>query len=183
MAVLQRMTYDMLLDLPEERRELLDGELLMAASPAKKHQLVVKRLEHRLYQAELAGYGEFWPAPFDVYLDQYNVTQPDVIFVAPQRRDAVHEDKMFGVPDLIVEILSPTTAHIDRGRSRKGKLGIYERFGVPSYWIIDPDKEVISVYTLQDGHCPERPFLYRRGDMLTHHLFLDIPINVSELFQ
>ena len=183
MAVLQRMTYDMLLDLPEERRELLDGELLMAASPARKHQLVVKRLEHLLYQAELAGYGEVWPAPFDVYLDQYNVTQPDLIFVAPQHRDAVREDKMFGVPDLIVEVLSPTTAHIDRGRSRKGKLGVYERFGLPTYWIIDPKEEVISVYTLRDGHFPETPLLYRPGDVLTHHLVSDVPISVSELFQ
>ena len=183
MAVLQRMTYDMLLDIPEERRELLDGELLVAASPAKKHQLVVKRLERFLDQAELAGYGEFWPTPFDVYLDQYNVTQPDLIFVAPQRREAVHEDKMFGIPDLIVEVLSPTTAYIDRGRSRKGKLGTYERFGVPSYWIIDPGTEIISVYTLRDGHFPEAPMLYRRGDVLTHPLFADILIEVSELFQ
>jgi Uma2 family endonuclease len=137
MAVMQRMTYAMLLDIPEERRELLDGELLLTPSATRKHQLVVKRLGANLYQAELAGYGEYWPAPFDVYLDQINVTQPDLIFVAPQHREAVHEDKMFGVPDLIVEVLSPTTAHIDRGRSRKGKLGIYERFGLPSYWIID----------------------------------------------
>lgn len=183
MAVMQRMTYDMLLDIPEERRELLDGELLMAASPAKKHQLVVKRLERFLDRAELADYGEYWPAPFDVYLDQYNVTQPDLIFVAPLHREAVHEDKMFGVPDLLVEILSPTTAHIDRGRRRKGKLGTYERFGVPSYWITDPDKEIISVYTLQDGHFPEAPVVYCRGDVLTHPLFPGIPIEVGELFQ
>jgi Uma2 family endonuclease len=183
-AVLQqRMTYDMLQELPEERRELLDGELFVAASPAKKHQLVVKRLEHLLYQAELAGYGEVWPASFDVYLDQYNVTQPDLIFVGRQHLEAVHEDKMMGVPDLLVEILSPSTAHIDRGRSRKGKLGIYERFGLPSYWIIDPKNEVISVYTLFDGRFPVVPVLFRPGDVLTHPLFPDIPIPVSELFQ
>jgi Uma2 family endonuclease len=183
MAVLQRMTYDMLLDLPEERRELLDGELLMAASPARKHQLVVKRLEHVLYQAELAGYGEVWPAPFDVYLDQHNVTQPDLLFVTQPRLAIIQEDKVLGVPDLIVEILSPTTAHIDRGRSRKGKLGVYQRFGLPSYWIIDPKEEVISVFTLLDGCFPEAPLLYRPGDVLTHPLFPDIPISVGELFQ
>jgi Uma2 family endonuclease len=184
MAVLQqRMTYDMLQALPEERRELLDGELFVAASPAKKHQLVVKRLERYFDRAEIAGYGQFWPAPFDVYLDQYNVTQPDVIFVGPQHLEAVHEDKMMGVPDLLVEILSPSTAHIDRGRSRKGKLGIYERFGLPSYWIIDPAHEVISVYTLLDGRFPAAPLIYRPGDVLTHPLFPEMPIPVSELFQ
>ena len=185
MAVALKLTFADVLALPDDgsRYELLDGELVVAASPVTRHQRVSKRLEYVLYLAELAGYGEVFYAPFDVILDQFNTVQPDLLFVRAGHGLIVGEQRIEGVPDLMVEILSKRTAGIDRGRGRKGKLGIYERFGAPCYWIIDPDKESVAEYTLQDGRYPTQPQVRVAGERIVCPLFPTITIDVAELFR
>jgi hypothetical protein len=120
MAVAHHLTYADLLDIPGERRELLGRELHVAASPSKRHQRVVRELGAYFLGAMRAGLGEVWYAPFDVYLDLHNVVQPDLLFVRAGREAIVQENKVVGVPDLAVEILSPSTAAVDVGRAPKG---------------------------------------------------------------
>ena len=185
MAVAQKLTYADVLAMPDDSRryELLDGELIVAASPATRHQRVSKRLEHALYAAELAGYGEVFYAPFDVVLDPYNTVQPDLLFVRAGREAIVREERIEGVPDLMVEILSRRTAGIDLGRGRKGKLGTYERFGVPYYWVIDARGASVAEYALLDGRYPEEPLVRAAGEHIVCPLFPTITITVSELFR
>lgn len=185
MAVAQKLTFQDVLALPDDGRryELLDGELIVAASPTTRHQRVCKRLEHALYAAEMAGYGEVFFAPLDVVLDQFNTVQPDLVFVRAGNAVIVGDERIEGIPDLLVEILSENTAGIDRGRGRKGKLGTYERFGVPYYWIVDAGRETVAEYTLLDGRYPEPPPLRRAGDKVICPLFPSIRIDVAALFR
>jgi Uma2 family endonuclease len=146
-TVKSRATLSDYLALPESNQivELLDGEIIMSATPVPKHQ----RLVGRFYMLinTLKPNGEVFVAPLGVYLDDDNVPEPDVLWLAENSRCKVGEKLLEGVPDLIVEVLSPGTARQDKVK----KFRLYERFGVPEYWIADPIEEYIEVYTLVSG--------------------------------
>ena len=88
--------------------------------------------------------GRTWVAPLDVVLSNYDVAQPDILFVSNERRGIITEANVSGAPDLVVEILSPSTAE----RDRELKLTLYARYGVREYWIVDPDDETVEVMEL-----------------------------------
>ena len=113
----------------DERHELLNGELVMVPSPSYAHQAVQTRLSWRLAAfVETHDLGECLNAPLDVFFSEHDVVQPDIVFIARNRRaDMIRTDgKLHGAPDLVVEVLSPTAA-TDRGT----KHDLYERHGVP----------------------------------------------------
>jgi Uma2 family endonuclease len=118
----------------------------MAPAPEIGHQRLVVRL-YKAIDGIVPG-GEVLIAPVDVYLDENNVLQPDVLWIAPDSRCTPVEGKYFqGPPDLVVEILSPGSGH--RDKSKKFKL--YERFGVREYWIADPVHRLLEVWQLVEG--------------------------------
>lgn len=143
--------------MPEDgkRYEAIGGELYVTAAPSRHHQWVVLRLavefDRLLVQP---GHGEVYPAPFGVeFPDTQEGVQPDFIFVSRDRLHIVGEDWVRGAPDLVVEILSPSTATRDRGI----KLKLYHRQGVAEYWIVDPDAQIVDVWDLAAGASrPER---------------------------
>ena len=94
--------------------------------------------------------GEVLIAPFDVVLSQENVVQPDILFVSNERSGIITEANISGAPDLVVEILSPSTADRDRGLN----LELYTRFGVREYWIVDPVESTIRVISLESAGGP-----------------------------
>ena len=97
------------------------------------------------------GHGEVFDAPFLVeFPGTGNRVQPDLLFVSDERREIIGEKQVLGAPDLVVEILSPSTAHRDRGI----KLDLYARSGVRQYWIVDPAEDVVDVWCFGDetGH-------------------------------
>jgi Uma2 family endonuclease len=117
-------------------------------APSTTHQTVSKRLQHQLYtQVELAGLGVVFNAPVDVQLGEYDIVQPDLVVVLKERAQMITHPKINGVPDLVVEILSPSTAEIDRSLKKR----IYERAGVGEYWIADPESRRLEQYRLVDG--------------------------------
>jgi Uma2 family endonuclease len=92
--------------------------------------------------------GKVFPAPCDVVLSNTDVVQPDLLFVSREREHIlVGGDNVQGAPDLVVEILSPSTAHRDRGL----KLDLYQKSGVAEYWIVDTERRVVHQYVLEDG--------------------------------
>ena len=132
--------------LPDEMRaELIDGVLYDMATPAFIHQMIVMQISVKLanYIKEKGGKCIPLGAPFDTQLDCDNRTmvQPDVMVICD--RDKIRKNKLFGAPDFIVEVLSPSTKHKDRSI----KLDKYMAAGVREYWIVDPDKKHITVYT------------------------------------
>lgn len=132
-----------------ERYEIYDGQLIpMAPSPNAYHQRLLTRLFRLLdgfVQTQQAG--EVFVAPFDVVLDEDNTAQPDLLFVAKENAGIV-QNWIFGAPDLVVEIISPSSIR----RDRQDKLEQYARFGVKEYWIIDPANHSLEILTLENKH-------------------------------
>ncbi len=145
----RRMTAREFLALPTTNLpyELIHGEEIMSPSPTLSHQLLSSRLFKLIER--LAPGGIVLYAPVDVYLDEANVVQPDVLWVAEGGACKPVEGKYLrGAPDLTAEILSPGTAL----RDKKDKFRLYEKFGVREYWIIDPDEAFLEIWAPREGH-------------------------------
>jgi len=128
------------------RYEILDGEIvLMAPSPTIKHNSVINNI-CTIFNSYLKGKKcRVFSDNLDVYLDEKNIVQPDVKIVC--NPDILKERRIEGAPDLVVEVLSPSTAKKDKGY----KKDLYERFGVKEYWIVEISNCSIEVYLLKDG--------------------------------
>jgi len=145
MLVDTRLTYDDYCLLPNNGRryEIIDGELFVTPSPRRAHQNVVTQLSYYLVEfVKREGQGRVYVAPFDVVFSFHDVVEPDILYVSKERASVVTEDNVQGAPDLVVEVLSATTANIDRTT----KLKLYARYGVQEYWLIDPDECTADVY-------------------------------------
>ena len=115
--------------------------------PSTKHQSASANLFKLLSRhIDDRNLGKLFYAPIDLILDPTTILQPDLLFVFSSHQQIITERAVEGVPDLVVEILSPTTSRTDRVT----KAQIYARYGVPVYWIVDPDEESIEIYLL-DG--------------------------------
>lgn len=178
-----KFTYEDYLLFPEDgrRHELIEGEHFVTPAPKTKHQIVSSNL-HRIlgsfvYQRRL---GRVLSAPTDVVLSELDVVQPDLLFVSTSRLSIMTDTHIHGAPDLVVEILSETTRKPDEIIKRK----LYERVGIPEYWIIDPELEIVKVYRLADQRYVRAAELSREaGDLLTTPLFADLQIPLAEIFQ
>ena len=163
----------------DERYELIHGDLIiMAPSPREAHQRVDMNLGSRLYMhVEERELGRVYSAPFDVVLSNTIVVQPDLIFVSNERLHIITEDNIRGAPDLVVEILSPSTA----GRDRTVKRSIYAGYKVKEYWQVDTDAKTIMVLLLgENGY--ELAGIYGEGQTLTSPTLDGIYLNLSEIF-
>ena len=177
-----RATYEDYLNTPEgERYELLDGELVMVPAPNTIHQTLVMELSASLHAfVKRRALGKVYVAPFDVVLwdgDEANVVQPDLLFVSAARAGIITEANVQGAPDLVVEILSPSTESLDRGYKRE----LYARHGVGEYWLVDPDAGSVTVLRLGDGGY-ETAGTYGSGQMLASPTLEGLSIDVGEVF-
>ena len=136
------------------RYESIGGRLYVTPAPAIRHQRVSKRLQSALVGLlEETGHGEVFHAQLLVeFPGTGDRVQPDLLFVSDERRGIITEKAVKGAPDLVVEILSPSTAHRDRGI----KLDLYARRGVREYWIVDPVRDVVDVWRFGDHPGHER---------------------------
>ena len=171
-------TYDDLRDFPEDnlRRELIGGELIVTAAPSTRHQLVVVRLIQLLRNYADARGGTVLTAPFDVYLSQSDVVEPDVLFVTPNNRKKLESQFVRGAPDIVIEVSSPSTRRLELQR----KLQLYERYGVPEYWYVDLDADRIEVYRLAAGDYGT-PRLLGRSESLRSDLLPGFAAEVDEV--
>ena len=182
-ARLKEWTYEEFMALPEGgpvRYEIIDGDLCMTPAPSPRHQEISKNL---LFEIErflrTNPLGEIFAAPVDVVFSQEppQVVVPDLVFVAAEHLSLITEKNLQGVPDLLVEILSPTTATIDR----RVKHALYERVGVPEYWIVDPERNSVQVFRLSGGrYAPALEF--GLGDRLETPLLPGLSIPLSNVF-
>ena len=145
-TTVKRLTYDDLESIPQEREgdrhEIIDGELVVTPSPIPNHESITQNIPWALSQVVRKNkLGRLYTAPVDVRLSPDNVLIPDIIFVARERRQIVGAKVIEAAPDLVVEILSPGTRRRDLGVKR----GLYARFGVREYWIVDPDERSVTV--------------------------------------
>lgn len=130
------------------RHEIIAGDHYMNPAPTTDHQRYSRRIQFQIYdQIEESGRGEVFNAPADVQLSDHDIVQPDLIVVVRERRLIITPTKIKGTPDLIVEILSASTKQNDRVLKKE----LYERVGVPEYWIVDPDNHVVEQFVLRGG--------------------------------
>ena len=145
-----KLTYEDYLQFPEDesRHEIIDGDHYVSAAPFVPHQRILKRLMVQLYRKfEETGLGEVLPAPVAVVLSRTDVVEPDLVVVLDEHASMIRRERIEGAPDLVVEILSPSTAYRDRGL----KLDLYRKSGVGEYWIVDPERRVVQQYVLAAG--------------------------------
>ncbi len=164
----------------DTRHEVVDGELLVSPSPDERHQRFTGRLFTRLsVHVEEHGAGRVYVAPFDVILSETNVVQPDVLFVAQaQVAEVIQERGVFGAPDLVVEVLSPST----EARDRQGKLVAYQRAGVAEHWLVaGGDAPSIEVRRRKRGRLVLVETL-GPGDVLTTPLLPGLRLDLAKLF-
>jgi Uma2 family endonuclease len=127
---------------------LIDGEIVMTPSPVPRHQVISVRLTAEFNDAiARRGRGLVLAAPLDVWLDEANIVQPDLIVLLNDRLHQVTDRLIEGPPSLLVEIVSPTS----RVRDRSLKRTRYARFGVPEYWLVEPEANAIVVHAAPDG--------------------------------
>jgi Uma2 family endonuclease len=172
------LTYDDLFSFPNDglRRELIDGELIVSPSPRVRHQEIVGVLFNALWNhVHDHGGGRVFVAPLDVLLSDMNVLEPDIFFVAESQLEIITEPNIKGVPALVIEVLSDP--RIDRVRKRD----VYARFGVPEYWIVDPDADRVETYRLR-GEAYGKPEILEPGEALTYEALPDFTIDLASLF-
>lgn len=125
--------------------QLIEGKLVMTPAPNPFHQIISANLFKTISKfTDEKGAGLTLYSPVDIYLDEENAFQPDIVFISKHRRDIIKDDGIHGAPELVVEILSPSTAYYDI----KKKYKIYERSGVKEYWIVDPEMKSVEIYAL-----------------------------------
>lgn len=174
------LTADDLATFPDDgnRYEIIGGVLYVSPSPTSRHQVILTQLATwlNLHALQHDG-GRVIVAPMDVHLSPHDVVQPDVLMVGKDRLAIVQERGIAGAPDLVVEILSPSTMTTDFIR----KAGLYAQYGVREYWIVDPEGETVVVQTLEgDRYVYVNEF--GKDDTLTSPLLPGLALDLSHVF-
>ncbi len=176
------MTYEDLLLLPEDglRHEIIDGEHYVNASPITKHQRVSYNLivEIGIYLRE-HPVGKLFHAPFDVVFTRYDVVEPDLIFISSEHLEILTTKNIQGSPDLLVEILSDSNRKYDEVTKRT----LYERTGVPEYWIIDPVADDVRIFRRNASGRYERAVELSGDDTLTSSFLPGLEIRLNRIFE
>lgn len=163
--VLQRpLDADDLRAFPDDRNryEIIGGQLIVSPSPSTRHQHVLTHLStwlnlHLIHHQA----GKLYVAPMDVHLSFYDVVQPDILVVLDDRMEIIREQGIVGAPNLVVEILSPSSKITDR----VDKAALYASSGVQEYWIVDPIGETVTVYGLDGDRFSPSAKLKRSADL------------------
>jgi Uma2 family endonuclease len=167
--------------LPDDgnRYEIIEGYVYMSTSPTYFHQFIIKRL-YRFWgvRVEEAGLAHTDWSPLGVFMPGCDPVQPDFIVVLKENEHIIHDRRVYGVPDLIVEVLSPGNAAYDQTT----KLQAYANAGVPEYVIIDPAKRILTRYRLTEPGRYNKIGTYRETDTVTFACLPSISLHIAKLF-
>ncbi|WP_078414715.1 Uma2 family endonuclease [Priestia abyssalis] len=165
----------------EQRYEIIDGIPYMQAAPSRQHQRIVTQLTGELYTFFKGKTCEVYTAPFDVRLsaaedeEEYQVVQPDISVVCDERK--LDDKGCKGAPDLIVEVLSPSTWQ----RDRIEKLNQYQRHKVREYLLIYPNEKIVEQYILEENGMYGTPHIYNEEDVFRSYIFPEFEITMSTI--
>ena len=175
----KKYTYEDYAKLPEGAPyQLIGGELIMTPAPTPYHQYISGNIYSILKEfVEKNNLGQLYYSPIDVYFEETETYQPDIIFISKERLDIIKETKIEGAPDLVIEILSPATAYYDLRK----KFKIYEKHGVKEYWIVDPEEKSIEIYQNQEGKF-KLIQMAKEKDTVNSSLFKDFELNLEKIF-
>lgn len=158
-------------------QQLIGGEIIMSPSPNPIHQQIIVELT-TLFQNYVSKYGSgyVYVSPIDVFLKENEVYQPDIIFISTERKNII-EEKIKGAPDLVVEVLSPSTAYYDLTH----KKNIYEETGVKEFWVVDSEGKTVEIY--ENVNKTFIPFSRARiSGIVTSKVLTELKIEIDKLF-
>jgi len=162
----------------EVRCEIIANELFMSPAPNTEHQEVSGEIEFLLRTfCKKNKLGKIFDAPFDVIIDENNVVQPDLLFISNENLPKLTKRGFEGVPDLVVEIISPSTFY----RDSVEKKDFYEQIGVSEYWLIEPANQVIEVFTLKNGKYQIFSLVVEKG-VAKSKILQGFEVNSEEIF-
>ena len=166
--------------MPEEKRyDLIDGELYMAPAPGSVHQFILRNLGFLLWGFVSSNQlGQVAFAPFDVILSDEDVVQPDLLFISRVRQGIISDRGSEGPPDLVVEVLSPSTQQQDRALKRK----LYAKYGVRELWLVDPESRTNEVLGLEADEFSTRG-VYPENTPLVSPLIPGLSLPADQVFQ
>jgi Uma2 family endonuclease len=173
-------TYQDYLELPDDgkRYEIIEGELIMSPAPYTIHQEVMLNIAVELVNfVRKTKIGKIYIAPTDVVISDINVVQPDILFITNKKLQIITAKNIKGVPDLIIEIISPATGYYDL----RGKKDIYEKFGVQEYWIVDPMKQRVEIYLNFENKFELHQRLEKKG-ILKSNILKGLDLNLDTIF-
>ena len=176
----KKITYADYLKIEDNNRyEIFNGELLMVPAPSTDHQEISRNIGFLIWNfVKQKGIGKVFNAPVDVVFDDDEVFQPDIIFIKSENQSIIGKNAIQGVPDLIVEIVSPSSTFYDTIE----KKDIYRKYGVKEYWIIFPDEKVIEVLSLEKGEYLE--FCKSKKEGIVKSKILEgLEINSKDVFE
>lgn len=171
--------YEDLLEFPDDGRrfEIIDGELFEMTAPGPLHQIALVNLILLLAPTVLARGGRLIPSPIDMFFSGANPVQSDIVVLLAERLNLISKRGIEGVPNLLIEILSPSNP----GRDRVHKFALYARNGVLEYWLVNPDAATVEVLVLADGTY--RPHVLATGEeSVTSPLLSDLSFPASAVF-
>ncbi len=174
-------TWDDYLRLPDDgnRYEIIRGDLYVSPAPVLAHQFIVAALIRHLGNFASRGKGLVLGAPLDVLLPGIaSPIQPDVVFFLPGNLPDLSGKNFEGVPDVVVEVLSPGTSHEDRSV----KFTAYEEAGVAELWLADPQTGTISVYASDAGGRYRELGRFGEGDRLRSRAISGFELDLDEVF-
>lgn len=132
--------------------QLINNNLVISPSPLDIHQVVLMDIFYELQHiVKKTKKGVLRIAPYDVHFSKQNILQPDIVFIANNNINKIGKNALMGAPDIVIEILSPSTSHYDM----EDKKLIYERYGVKEYFIVEPNSKTVYNYQFQQGEYAE----------------------------
>lgn len=183
---LKKYTYADLLEMDNDKRyELIDGELYLMSSPKILHQEIVGEIYVQLRNYLKGKKCKAFVSPLDVCLSgvknpnkEYNVVQPDVLVVCDENK-LTKDMGIQGAPDLVIEVLSPSTRRHDTYR----KFNLYQQYGVKEYWIIDTEAEVIYQYILNEKNIYTLPKTYEITEDIKVNILKNCIISLKDIIE
>ncbi|MBI2968369.1 MAG: Uma2 family endonuclease [Bacteroidetes bacterium] len=147
---------------PEGCFELINGLVREPPTPGYEHQSLSGNIYWNLRSfLNKTGLGIALIAPLDVVLDEKVVVQPDLLFILNIRKSIIKEKNIRGNPDLVIEVVSPSSIHHDTVT----KKSLYEKYGIPEYWIVYPDEKIVDVFVLKNGKYKLQPEVNESGKL------------------
>lgn len=159
--------------------ELINGKIFFMPSPKPSHQRISSRLNAYLGTfIILNNLGELFAAPMDVVFTEHDTFQPDLLFISKEMQSIIGENKIEGIPDLVVEILSPSNDN----KEMSYKKHIYESTGVKEYWLIDVEKQTLTKYEQEENELRWKK-VFQKNEVLKTAIIEGLELDLSKIFE
>jgi Uma2 family endonuclease len=163
----------------DNRYEIIDGKLFMSPAPNTNHQRNSRDLQFSIYLLlKNTQIGEIFAAPYDVHFDRNNIVQPDLVVVGKDKSSQISARGFEGAPDIVVEILSPST----KPKDLKYKYEMYQKFKVPEYWIVDPYDKSVEIFVLDEKGAYQIFDYQSKAGIIKSWFLKGYELEISEIF-